>query len=96
MFMTSIKDVLEYLGFGMADNNDKSNYIVYMERIHNYLLNEAEINQSHLFPIIQQTNHIIVYLHHCEKKEIENDYFVLRKKLIVYLTEKDEEDEVMQ
>ena len=97
MFLKSIKDVLDYLDCGMVDDNAKSNYIVYMGHIRNFLLNEAEINQSHLFAILQQTNHIIINLHHCENKELKNDYFALRKLLINYLAEKDkEEDEIIQ
>ena len=95
--MKSIKDVSDYLDYGMFNNNIKSNYVEYMEHIRNFLLNEAEINQSHLFPILQQTNQILINLHHCDNKELKNDYFALRKLLIVYLTEKDEEeDETIQ
>ena len=69
LFINSFKDVLNYLEYGMVDNNYKSTYTIYMEHIHNYLLNEAELNQSHLFPILQQAKHIIVDLQHCENKE---------------------------
>ena len=64
MFIKSIKDVLNYLDYGMVDKYSKRNYVVYMEHIHNCLLNEAEINQTHLFPILQQANHIIINLFH--------------------------------
>ena len=97
MFIKSINDVLDYLDYGMVDNKAKSNCIVYLEHIHNFSLKEAEINQSHLFPILQQTKHIRITLHHCGKKELKNDYFAVRKLLIIYPAEKDgEKDETIQ
>ena len=97
MFIKWINDVLDYLDYGMVDNKAKGNCILYLEHIHNFLLNEAEVNQSHLFPILQQTNHIRINLHHCGKKESKNDYFAVRNLLIIYLAEKDEEeDETIQ
>ena len=64
-----------------------------MEHIHNYLSSKAEINQTHLLPILQQANHILKNIFHFENKELKNDYFKLRKLLIVYIVERNEEED---
>ena len=43
MEVKTIKNVLDYIDCGIVDNNCNSNYKVYMELIHNFLLNSEEI-----------------------------------------------------
>ena len=40
----TIKDVLDYIDCGKVDNNCNTNYRVYMNRIHIFLLDSEEIN----------------------------------------------------
>ena len=54
MEVKTIKNVLDYIDCGIVDNNCNSNYRVYMELIHNFLLNSEEINSEFLFPLLKQ------------------------------------------
>ena len=46
MEVKTIKDVLDYINCGIVDNNCITNYIVYMNMIHRFLLDSEEINSE--------------------------------------------------
>ena len=75
MEIKTIKDVLDYIDCGIVNNNYNTNYIVYMEIIHRFLLNSEELNLEFLFKLLQQSNDIILNLFTCKNSELRNDYF---------------------
>ena len=76
----TIKDVLEYFDCGIVDNNCNTNYIVYVNMIHRFLLGSEEINFEFLFELLKQTNLIIPKLHTHENAElIRGDYYKMRR-----------------
>ena len=91
MEMISIKDVSDFIDCGMVNNNARLNYVVYMENIHDYLLNMAQVDESLLFPFFKQTNVIIENLFRYDNKELKNDFFKLRKLVMEYSLEDNQE-----
>ena len=59
----SIEDVLNYIDCGIVDNNVNTNYRVYMNMIHRFLLDNEEINPEFLFELLKQSNLIMMKLH---------------------------------
>ena len=52
MEVKTIKDVLDFIDFGIVDENSNTNYIVYMSMIHRFSLNSEEINSEYLFKLL--------------------------------------------
>ena len=50
----TIKDVLDYIDCGIIDNNCNTNYIVYMNMTHRFLLDSEEINSEYIFNLLKQ------------------------------------------
>ena len=79
MEVKTIKDVLDYIGCGIVDNNCNTNYIVYMKMSHRFLLNSEEINSEFLFELVEQINLIIVKLFTCKNGEMKDEYYKMRR-----------------
>ena len=59
----SIEDILNYIDCGIVDNDCNTNYMVYMNMIHRFLLENEEINPKFLFELLKQSNLIMMKLH---------------------------------
>ena len=86
----SIEDVLIYIDCGIVDNNVNTNYRVYMNMIHRFLLNNEEINPEFLFELLKQTNLIMMKLHTHKNGDIYEDYYKMRDLILQSLEEKDD------
>ena len=91
MEVKTIKNVLDYIDCGIVDNNCNSNYKVYMELIHNFLLNSEEINSEFLFELLKQINLTILKLFTHENGELKDDYYKMRGLILQSLGENNEE-----
>ena len=78
MELKTIKDVLDYIDCGILNNNYNSNYVVFMEMSHNFLLDSEEIYSEFQFDLLKETNLIITKLFQVKNEELKNDYFELR------------------
>ena len=76
--INSITDILNYIEYGLIDNNCNENYLVFMEIIHNFVLNSGKINLEFQIEILQQLNHIIEKLYNYKNIELKNEYIRLR------------------
>ena len=76
--INSITDILNYIDYGLNDNNCNENYLVYMEMMHNFVLNSGEINLEFQIEILQQINRIIEKLYNYKNVELKNEYIRLR------------------
>ena len=85
--INSITDVLNYIDYGLIDNNCNENYLVYMGMMHNFVLNSGEINSEFQIEILQQINLIIVKLYNCENAELKDEYLKLRELVLQSLEE---------
>ena len=87
----TIKDVLDYIDCGIVDNNFNTNYIVYLNMIHRFLLDSEEINSEFSFELLKQTNLIILKLHTHENAEMKGEYYKMRRLILQSLMDNDEE-----
>ena len=90
--INSITDVLNYIDYGLIDNNFNENYLVYMEIIHNFVLNSGKINLEFQIEILQQINHIIEKLYNYKNVELKNEYLKLRGIVLESLDENENID----
>ena len=74
----TIKDVLDFIDCGIVDNNFNTNYIVYMNMIHRFLLDSGEKNSEFLYKLPKQSIIITIKLFTHENAELEQDYFKMR------------------
>ena len=87
----TIKDVLDYIDFGIVDNNCYRNYIVYLNMIHRFLLDSEEIISEFLFELLKQTNLIILKLYTHDNSELKGDYYKMRRLFLQSLEDNNEE-----
>ena len=85
--INSITDVLNYIDYGLIDNNFNENYLVYMGMMHNFVLNSGEINSEFQIEILQQINLIIVKLYNYKNAELKNEYLKLKELVLQSLEE---------
>ena len=87
----TIEDVLDYIHCGIVDNNCNTNYIVYMNIIHKFLLDSEEINSEFLFEILKQTNLIILKLFTHKNAKLKDDHYKMRRIILQSLGDNNEE-----
>ena len=90
--INSITDVLNYIDYGLIDNNFNENYLVFMEMMHNFVLNSGKINLEFQIEILQQINHIIEKLYNYKNVELKNEYLKLRGIVLESLDENENID----
>ena len=83
----TIKDVLDYIDCAIVDNNCNTNYRVYMNMIHRFLLDSEEINSEFLFKLLKQSNLITIKLFTHENAELKEDYYKMRRLILQSLEE---------
>ena len=86
----SIEDVLNYIDCGIVDNNCNTNYMVYMNMIHRFLLENEEINPEFLFEILKQSNLIMMKLHTHKNGQLKEDYYKMRDLILQSLEKNDD------
>ena len=86
----SIEGILIYIDCGIVDNNCNTNYMVYMNMIHRFLLENEEINPEFLFDLLKQTNLILIKLHTHKNGELKEDYYEMRNLILQSLEENDD------
>ena len=89
--INDLKDVLDYIDNGITDNNNKTQYILYISMIHNYFLNLEGIDFGIRYNILKQCNLIITKLIDHKNGELKNDWLKMRNLIVSNLIEKDEE-----
>ena len=89
--INSITDVLNYIDYGLIDNNFNDNYLIYMGMMHNFVLDSGEINSEFQIEILQQINLIMVKLFNYKNAELKNEYLKLRQMILRSLEEDNEE-----
>ena len=85
--INSITDLLNYIDYGLIDNNYNENYLVYMGMMHNFVLDSGKINSEFQIEILQQINLIIVKLYNYKNAKLKNDYLKLKQIVLQSLEE---------
>ena len=86
----SVEDVLNYIDCGIVDNNFNSNYRVYMDMTHKFLLVNDGINPEFLFELLKQSNLIMIKLYTHKNEELKEDYYKMRHLILQSLEEIDD------
>ena len=86
----SIEDILNYIDYGIVDKNYNTNYMVYMNMIHRFLLENEVINPEFLFELLKQSNLIMMKLHTHKNGELKEDYYKMRDLILQSLEEDDD------
>ena len=89
--VNNLKDVLDYIDNSITDNNNKTHYILYISKIHNFFLNHKGIDFGIRYSLLKQANLIITKLIDYENAEMKNDWLRMRSLMVPTLIEKNEE-----
>ena len=89
--VNNLKDVLDYIDNGITDNNNKTQYILYISMIHNFFLNHEGIDFGIRYSLLKQANLIITKLIEYENGELKNDWLRMRNLIVPDLIEKNDE-----
>ena len=87
--MIELKDILDNIDNGITDNNNKIQYISYINLIHNYFLNLEGIDFGIRYKILKQANLIITKLIDHENGDLRDEWIKIRKLIVPDLIEKD-------
>ena len=88
--INSITDVLNYIDYGLIDNNFNDNYLIYIRMMHKFVVDGGEINSEFQIEILQQINLIIVKLFNYKNSELKNENFKLRQMVLQSLENNEE------
>ena len=91
--VNDLKDVLDYIDIGITNNNNKTQYILYISLIHNFFLNWEGIDFGIRYDVLEQANLIIIKLIDHENGELRDDWLKMRSIIVPGLIEKDEIDD---
>ena len=80
--MSTLKDILDYIDNGITNNNQKDQYIMYIDIIHHFFLNYNSIHFGIRDNILKQCNLIITKLINHENGLL-RDYWIKIRKLII-------------
>ena len=89
--MIELKDVLDYIDNAITDNNNKEQYILYIEMIHDYFLDNEGTDFEIRYKILKQCNLIITKLIDHENGDLRDDWIKIKKFIVPDLIEQNEE-----
>ena len=88
--INNLKDVLDYIDNGIADNNNKTHYILYISLIHDFFLNLEGIDFGIRYKLLKQSNLIITKLIDHENGLLRDEWVKMKNLIVLNLIEKNE------
>ena len=76
--VNSIYDILNVIDTGIVNNNKNDHYIIFVNNVHNFVLESQEIHFDYQFDLLKKTNYIITKLYEIDNKELKKEYYGLR------------------
>ena len=93
----TIYDVLNIIDEGIVNNNKDNHYILFKQKIHNFVLESEEIQFDYQFDLLNKTNYILTRLYETCNKELKKENYEMRKLILSNLeriqNDKDESEE---
>ena len=80
--VNSIYDILNLIDVGIVNNNKNDHYIIFINNIHNFILESEEIHFDYHFDLLRKTNHILTNLYEIDKEELKKEYYELRELIL--------------
>ena len=82
MSVNSIYDILNVIDSGVVNNNKNEHYIIFVNNVHNFVLESQEIHFDYQFDLLKKTNYILTKLYEVDNKELKKDYYELREIIL--------------
>ena len=93
----TIYDILNIIDEGIVNNNKDNHYVLFMQRIHNFVLESEEIHFDYQFDLLNKTNYISTRLYKTCNEELKKEYYEMRELILNNLeriqNDKDESEE---
>ena len=86
-----LKDILDFIDYGITDNNNKTHYILYISMIHDFFLYLQGIDFGIRYKLLKQSNLIITKLIDHENGLLRDEWLKMRNLIVPNLIEKIEE-----
>ena len=90
-------DILNIVDEGIVNNNKDSHFLLFMQMIHNFVLESEEIHFDYQFDLLNKTNCILTRLYETCNKELKKEYYEMRELILNNLeriqNDKDESEE---
>ena len=75
-------DILNIIDEGNVNNNEDCHYILFMQIIHNFVLESEEIHFDYQFDLLNKTNYILTRLYVTWNKELKKEYYEMRELIL--------------
>ena len=76
--VNSIYDVLNVIDSGIVNNNKNDHYIIFVNNVHNFVLESQEIHFDYQFDLLKKTNYILTKLYEINNEDLKKEYYELR------------------
>ena len=76
--VNSIYDILNVIDSGIVNNNKNDHYIIFVNNVHNFVIESKEIHFDYQFHLLKKTNYILTKLYEIDNKELKKEYYGLR------------------
>ena len=87
----TIYDILNIIDEGIVNNNGDGHYILFMEMIHNFVLENEKVHFDYQFDLLKKANYILTKLYETSNEESKKE-FSERRKLILNNLERIQDD----
>ena len=80
--VNSIYDLLNIIDTGIVNNNKNEHYIIFINNLHNFILESDEIHFDYQFDLLKKTNYILTKLYEIDNGELKKEYYELRELIL--------------
>ena len=77
--VNSIYDILNVIDSGVVNNNKNEHYLIFVNNVHNFVLESQEIHFDFQFDFFKKTNYILTKLYEIDNEELKKGYYELRE-----------------
>ena len=82
MSVNSIYDILNVIDNGVVNNNKNEHYIIFVNNVHNFVLESEEIHFDYQFDLLKKTNYMLTKLYEIDNEELKKEYNELRELIL--------------
>ena len=94
MSVNSIYDILNVIDSGVVNNNKNEHYIIFVNNVHNFVLESEEIHFDYQFDLLKKTNYMLTKLYEIDNEELKKEYYELRELILNNLERKQDDEDI--